>query len=323
MFGLTRCKQALLVWLEEMKKAGVPVVLVDSPDRVSPRRLVKDNDTDTRGVLTLEEIAEVVERSRQDGIHVLSSGGITPRQAFSLASLGVFGIFTTSSTARPAPVSGGFVNDPVLAFENEPTEPGVRRVHALIQAGFLTGRGKLDPSRITPLREAADRLIDATADNQAPILKELDQLLLAAWPYAQGGPTGDDSTRNESAQKFIEWRIANRIPPDRHRTFGIHYTDPRTTPPEDHHMDICVAVDRPVAPNPQGVIDKVIAGGRCAVARHIGPREFIAAAALLVEEWLPASGESRRDAPIFFHYVNVGPDVLEHEMITDVYLPLR
>jgi len=29
------------------------------------------------------------------------------------------------------------------------------------------------------------------------------------------------------------------------------------------------------------------------------------------------------DFPVFFHYVNVGPDVPEHEMITDVYLPLR
>ena len=27
--------------------------------------------------------------------------------------------------------------------------------------------------------------------------------------------------------------------------------------------------------------------------------------------------------PWFFHYVNVGPNVQTHEMITDVYLPLR
>jgi AraC family transcriptional regulator len=127
----------------------------------------------------------------------------------------------------------------------------------------------------------------------------------------------------ETARKFIEWRIANRLSPDHHRTYGIHYTDPRTTPPEDHRMDICVSVDRPVPPNPQGVINKVIPGGRCAVVRHVGPREFIRAAALLVDEWLPTSGEARRDDPIFFHYVNVGPDVREHEMITDVYLPLR
>jgi len=88
-------------------------------------------------------------------------------------------------------------------------------------------------------------------------------------------------------------------------------------------MDICVSVDRPVSPNPQGVITRVIAGGRCAVVRHVGPREFISAAPFLVEEWLPRSGETWRGDYIFFHYVNVGPDVRDNEMITDVYLPLR
>lgn len=43
----------------------------------------------------------------------------------------------------------------------------------------------------------------------------------------------------------------------------------------------------------------------------------------LFETWLPQSGESSGDFPIFFHYVNVGPDVREEEMITDVYLPLK
>ena len=70
-------------------------------------------------------------------------------------------------------------------------------------------------------------------------------------------------------------------------------------------MDMCVSVDRSVAPNPQGVINKVLVGGRCAVARHVGPREFVAAAPFLVEEWLPASGETWRGDYILFHYVNV------------------
>lgn len=43
----------------------------------------------------------------------------------------------------------------------------------------------------------------------------------------------------------------------------------------------------------------------------------------LYREWLPRSGEQLRDYPVFFHYVNVGPDVKEQEMITDVYLPLK
>jgi len=68
---------------------------------------------------------------------------------------------------------------------------------------------------------------------------------------------------------------------------------------------------------------KVIPGGRCALARHLGPREHNTAAGFLYREWLPASGVAVGDFPIFFHYVNVGPDVKDAEMITDVYLPLK
>jgi AraC family transcriptional regulator len=82
-------------------------------------------------------------------------------------------------------------------------------------------------------------------------------------------------------------------------------------------------VEQDVPPNLHGVVNKTIPGGRCAVARHFGSRADISAASYLYEVWLPHSGEELRDFPIFFHYVNVGPNVREHEMITDVYLPLR
>ena len=82
-------------------------------------------------------------------------------------------------------------------------------------------------------------------------------------------------------------------------------------------------MEREVPPNPQGVVNKAIPGGRCAVVRHVGPRDNVSAATWLYETWLPRSGEALRDFPIFFHYVNVGPTVQPHEMITDVYLPLR
>lgn len=81
--------------------------------------------------------------------------------------------------------------------------------------------------------------------------------------------------------------------------------------------------DGEVKPNPQSVVSKVIPACRCARIRRIGPREHIGRAEYLQNEWLPASGESPGDFPMFFHYVNVGPGVLDHEMITDVYLPLK
>lgn len=132
------------------------------------------------------------------------------------------------------------------------------------------------------------------------------------------------STANvyESTRKLIEWRIQNRVPPEGHRTYGVHH-DMRTHAESGYRMDICVSFDREVKPNPQGVVAKVIPGGRCARVRYQGSREYIPVVAPLFTEWLPASGEQLRDFPVFFHYVNVGPNVAEHEMITDVYLPLR
>lgn len=46
------------------------------------------------------------------------------------------------------------------------------------------------------------------------------------------------------------------------------------------------------------------------------------AATYLYKEWFPISEEKLRDFPVFFHYVDVGPDIVEEEMLTDVYLPI-
>jgi AraC family transcriptional regulator len=134
---------------------------------------------------------------------------------------------------------------------------------------------------------------------------------------------GPPELEHETAKKLIFWRQRNGLDRDRHRSYGVHYTDPYTTPAVDHRVDFCLSVDFDVAPNPEGVINKVIPGGLCALARHVGSREHNAAAVFLYREWLPQSGEAVGAFPIFFHYVNVGPDVKPSEMITDVYLPLK
>lgn len=134
--------------------------------------------------------------------------------------------------------------------------------------------------------------------------------------------SGSTANVYESTRKLIEWRIQNRVPPEGHRTYGIHY-DMRTYAESGYRLDLCVSFEREVKPNPQGVMAKVIPGGRCARVRYQGSREHVPVVAPLFTEWLPASGEKLRDFPIFYHYVNVGPNVSEHEMITDVYLPLR
>lgn len=134
---------------------------------------------------------------------------------------------------------------------------------------------------------------------------------------------GPEHLSYQTTQKFVEWRQANGIRPGQGNTYGVHYTDHLSVLPEDYRLDICVSITKPVAENPQGVVTKTIPQGRCAKVRNIGSRHELPGPRYLYEKWLPQSGEQLRDYPIFFHYVNVGPGVKEHEMITDIYLPLK
>ncbi len=135
---------------------------------------------------------------------------------------------------------------------------------------------------------------------------------------------GPPAHEHETARKLLAWkREHGLLDQTRYKNYGIHYTDPRSTPPAKHRVDFCISFDGPVEENPYSVIQKSIPALRCSYARDVGSRYNNAAAAYLQETWLPRSGESPGDFPMFFHYVNVGPTVKEEEMITDVYLPLR
>ena len=133
---------------------------------------------------------------------------------------------------------------------------------------------------------------------------------------------GEPSKEHQTAKKLIAWRIENKLSAESHQSYGIHYTDPNTTLPEQHHVDFCVSYDKPVLDNPYGIINSKIPAGRCAVTRHLGSRQHISSATYLYQQWLPNSGENLRDFPIFFHYVNVGPNIKPQDCITDVYLPI-
>ncbi|MEO6975110.1 MAG: AraC family transcriptional regulator [Gallionella sp.] len=129
---------------------------------------------------------------------------------------------------------------------------------------------------------------------------------------------------NESVKIFIDWRKSSSLSPvSSSDTFGIVYDNPDTVAPEEFRFDICGAVTEDVPANPQGVINKMIPEGRCAVVRHLGSHQRIGEAAYyLYRDWLPGSSEELRDFPLFFHYLNLITDTPEHDLVTDVYLPL-
>lgn len=144
-------------------------------------------------------------------------------------------------------------------------------------------------------------------------------------PVAVFEHRGDPALVNDSAKRFIDWRKTSQLSPVAgSKTFGIAYDDPETTDPERFRFDICGSVPEPVPENPQGVVNRVIPGGRCAVVRHLGSHDRIGESArYLYRTWLPESGEALRDFPLFFHYLNLIPETPEHELVTDIYLPLK
>ena len=135
---------------------------------------------------------------------------------------------------------------------------------------------------------------------------------------------GSPALEHDTVRKLVAWKLENRLTDQaRFRTYGLHYTDPRSVDPEGHRVDFCLSYDAAVEPNPYGIAQMTIPAMRCALARDVGSRLDNKAAQFLYDEWLPRSGEQIATQPLVFHYVNVGPQVKEHEAITDVYMPLR
>lgn len=135
---------------------------------------------------------------------------------------------------------------------------------------------------------------------------------------------GSPALVNASVSRFIEWRKRSGESPVRSsKTFGIAYDDPQTTAPDDYRFDICGSIEKPVSSNAQGVITKEIPGGRCAVVRHTGSRDRLGESVrYFFKHWLPDSGEEMRDFQVYFHYLDLPSDLPEHELQTDIYLPL-
>lgn len=189
-FDESRCEEAAKAWLKMARGAGAEIVLFDSPDRVTPRRLLRTPGLalDT-GVLDFEAVDRLLDYATQLGISILWSGGITSHQAFELAKRKVSGIFSTSSTAAKIAVTAQFESDPRLPSENEPTEFGVRRIHAIVQGGFLTRALSRHNAELARSIDAlATTLVEAETDSgrAGTALHELDRALIQGWRIVSG-----------------------------------------------------------------------------------------------------------------------------------------
>lgn len=136
---------------------------------------------------------------------------------------------------------------------------------------------------------------------------------------------GKPELHYETSMKFMAWRKESKLSPiQSSHTYGIPYSDPNTVKPEDFRFDLCGTIDQDVPENNYGIITKIIPAGSCAVIRHTGNRDHLSESVYyLYREWLPKNNAECRDFPIFFHYINFSHEVNEHELLTDVHLPIK
>lgn len=152
------------------------------------------------------------------------------------------------------------------------------------------------------------------------LIKDFIETKIAVLEYK-----GNPALLNQKIPHFIRWRKSTGLSPiNSSRTFGIAYNDPSSYPVEDFRFDVCGEIQKDIPTNEFGVIQKTIPGGKCAVVRHLGPRDNMEAPIYyLYRNWLPKSGLELRNFPLYFQYVNLFPETPECELITDIFLPVK
>lgn len=135
---------------------------------------------------------------------------------------------------------------------------------------------------------------------------------------------GDPALLGATVQRFIAWRRAAGLHPKNSPTFNVWYSERQPASPDDYHVDLCAGTRGPIEAHGAEVVAGEIPGGRCAVLRVTGHTDNLEPAALfLYRDWLPASGETTRDFPVYCQRIKFFPEVPEHETVAEVFLPLR
>lgn len=151
-------------------------------------------------------------------------------------------------------------------------------------------------------------------------IKNINKIRLAVVEHR-----GDPKLVAESVNKLISWAKAQSInlKPKPGEAFGLGYDDPKTTPPEDFRMDICIKIPENLKLDGD-IIEKYIPEGRYAVAMHKGSHDNLDETVYpIYREWLSNSGEELGDFPCIFCYYNFEHEVAETELLTECWVLLK
>lgn len=168
-----------------------------------------------------------------------------------------------------------------------------------------------------PLNEARSQTMQTKFTPDQVTIRDVAPIRVALFEHH-----GDPATIEVTVQRFIAWRQSAGLPPRTHATFNIWHTEHQPEDPANYRMDLAVAVQAGTAVKGDGVRIGTIPGGRCAVLRVTGQtHDLEPAARYLYRDWLPASGETLRDFPIYCQRLFL--DQPERGSAAELFLPLR
>lgn len=171
--------------------------------------------------------------------------------------------------------------------------------------------------RLQPLHRSQEQTMPDPADEVTVVERDAVRIGLLLH-------RGDPLELPHSLSRFIAWRRSVGLPPARSATYNLLYDDPEQVAPADYRFGLAAAVPTAVEPNPFGVVEALIEGGRWARLRHVGSDDALGARLRwLLQQWLPQSGERLREAPILLQRLRFFPDVPAPQAQTDILLPLR
>lgn len=136
-------------------------------------------------------------------------------------------------------------------------------------------------------------------------------------PYNQIGSAFD--ALGKTMGPLME-QLASRGRPE---MLAVFLDDPRTTPADQLRSDAALVVPEDFT-IPSGLTEQRLHGGTYACALHVGPYSGLPDAwGRFANDWLPASGRHRSDAPSFELYLNHPGVASPLELQTELYLPLE
>jgi AraC family transcriptional regulator len=103
---------------------------------------------------------------------------------------------------------------------------------------------------------------------------------------------------------------------------GVGWDDPKTTPPEKIRYDACITVSESFQPDGEVKV-QMLEGGKYAIATQVGPYEQMPQTyRWFIDEWLPKSGQTMRDLPMYEVYRNSPADVPPEQLLTEIHMAL-